>query len=412
VSRTSLRSLDWFTFFLADIQTGFGPFVAVFLTARAWSQVDIGLVLTVGGLVSMAVQMPAGALVDAVHARRLLALLAVAAISVSALVMAVWPVFPIVVGSRILQAVASSILGPIIAALSLTLVGHAALGERLGRNARFASIGSGVAAAVMGLTGYLVSNQAVFYLTGLLAMPALLALAGIRTAEFGRPSSRRHGEDGLPRAKAGVRDLMGNRLLLSFAGCVLLFHLANAAMLPSMAGFLTPRCGSWATTVVAACMLVPQLVVAAFSPWIGRQSQTWGRRPPLLVGFAALVVRGLVFALVADPVVVIAAQVLDGISAAVLGVMFPLVIVDITRGTGRFNLALGMVSTVMGLGAALSTTLAGYLIDHYGGTMFFGLAAIAAVGLALVFILMPETRPEPEESASLDHTFRPKLAAL
>jgi MFS family permease len=359
----------------------------------------------------MAVQIPAGALVDAIHARRLLALLAVAAISGSALVMAVWPVFPIVVGSRILQAVASSILGPIIAALSLTLVGHAALGERLGRNARFASIGSGVTAAVMGLTGYLVSNQAVFYLTGLLAMPALLALAGIRTAEFGRPSSRRQGEDGLPRAKAGVRDLMGNRLLLSFAGCVMLFHLANAAMLPAMAGFLTPRCGSWATTVVAACMLVPQLVVAAFSPWIGRQSQTWGRRPPLLVGFAALVVRGLVFALVADPAVVIAAQVLDGISAAVLGVMFPLVIVDITRGTGRFNLALGMVSTVMGLGAALSTTLAGYLIDQYGGSMFFGLAAIAAVGLALVFILMPETRPEPEESASLDHTFRPTLAA-
>jgi MFS family permease len=138
-------------------------------------------------------------------------------------------------------------------------------------------------------------------------------------------------------------------------------------------------------------------VVAAFSPWIGRQSQTWGRRPPLLAGFAALVVRGLLFALVADPSVVIAVQVLDGISAAVLGVMFPLVIVDITRGTGRFNLALGMVSTVMGLGAALSTTLAGYMIDHFGGgTTFFGLTAIAAAGLALVFILMPETRPEAD----------------
>jgi len=348
----------------------------------------------------MAVQMPAGALVDAVPARRLLALLAVAAISVSALVMAVWPVFPIVVGTRILQAVASSILGPIIAALSLTLVGHAALGERLGRNARFASIGSGVAAAVMGLTGYLVSNQAVFYLTGLLAMPALLALAGIRTAEFGRPFSPRRGEEGTS-AKVGLRDLIGNRLLLSFAGCVMLFHLANAAMLPSMAGFLTPRCGSWAATVVAACMIVPQLVVAAFSPWIGRQSQTWGRRPPLLAGFAALVVRGLLFALVTDPSVVVAVQVLDGISAAVLGVMFPLVIADITRGTGRFNLALGMVGTAMGLGAALSTTLAGYLTDHFGcGTTFFGLAALATAGLALVFILMPETRREADTASA------------
>jgi MFS family permease len=360
----------------------------------------------------MAMQMPAGALVDAVQSRRLLAVLAVVGISVSALAMAVWPVFPIVIGTRVLHAVASSILGPIIAALSLTLAGHAALGERLGRNARFASIGGGVAAAVMGLTGGLVSNQAVFYLTGLLAVPALLALAGIRTPESGRLSSPRPCEESAPRVKAGLGELVGNRLLLSFAGCVMLFHLANAAMLPSMAGFLTPRCGSWATTVVAACMIVPQLMVAAFSPWIGRRSQTWGRRPPLLAGFAALVVRGLLFALVADPSVVIAVQVLDGISAAVLGVMFPLVIADITRGTGRFNLALGMVGTAMGLGAALSTTLAGYLTDHFGcGTTFFGLAALATAGLALVFILMPETRPEAEESASFANTLRPGLMA-
>jgi len=393
-SRTSQRSLDWFTFFLADIQTGFGPFVTVFLTAQAWSQVDIGLVLTIGGLVSMVAQIPAGALVDAVRPRRLLAMCAVVAISMSALVMAIWPVFPIVVGTRVLQAVASSVLGPLIAALSLGLVGQFALGERLGRNARFASIGSGVATAAMGLTGYLVSNQAVFYLTGLLVAPALLALAGIRSVESGHLSFRRHREqEDTNRVKARLRDLLGNRSLLSFAGCVLLFHLANAAMLPSMAGLLTPRCGSWATTVVAACMIVPQLMVVAFSPWIGRQSQTWGRRPPLLAGFAALMVRGVLFALVANPYMVIAVQVLDGIAAAVLGVMFPLVIADITRGTGRFNLALGIVGTAMGLGAALSTTLAGYMIDHFGsGTAFFGLAAIAAAGLALVFIRMPETR--------------------
>jgi MFS family permease len=392
----SLRSLDWFTFFLADIQTGFGPFVAVFLTAQAWSQVDIGLVLTVGSLVSMAAQIPAGALVDAVRPRRRLAMCAVVAISASALVMAAWPVFPIVVGTRVLQAVASAVLGPLIAALSLGLVGHMALGERLGRNARFAAIGGGVAAAAMGLTGYLVSNQAVFYLTGLLAAPALLALAGIRTAESGRLSLRRHHkEEGARRMKARLRDLVGNRALVSFAGCVLLFHLANAAMLPSMAGVLTSRCGSWATTVVAVCMIVPQLMVVAFAPWIGRHSQTWGRRPPLLAGFAALVVRGVLFALVASPSIVIAVQVFDGIAAAVLGVIFPLVIADITRGTGRFNLALGIVGTAMGLGASLSTTLAGYMIDHFGrGTAFFGLAAIAAAGLALVFMRLPETRPE------------------
>src|SRR5262249_7710492 len=128
--------------------------------------------------------------------------------------------------------------------------------------------------------------------------------------------------------------------------------------------------------------------------------------------FAALVARGLLFALVADPSVVVAVQVLDGISAAGLGVMFPLVIADITRGAGRFNLALGMVGTAMGLGAALSTTPAGYLAGHFCcGITFFGLAAIATAGLALVFILMPETRPEAEESAPLANTLRLGLRA-
>jgi hypothetical protein len=209
--------------------------------------------------------------------------------------MAAWPVFPIVVGARILQAAASSILGPVIAALSLGLVGQLALGERLGRNARFASIGSGVATAAMGLTGYLVSNQAIFYLTGILAAPALLALAGIRTVESGCLASLRHcEEEDATRVKARLRDLVGNRSLLSFAGCVLLFHLANAAMLPSMAGFLTPRCGNWAIPGGSvACMIVPQLMVIAFSPWLGVNHKRGASPALLLAGFAALVVRGL-----------------------------------------------------------------------------------------------------------------------
>ena len=153
-ARASSRGLDWFTFFLADIQTGFGPFVAVYLTAKSWTQVDIGLVLTAGGLVALAGQMPGGALVDAVRSPRWVAGLAVAAICMSAFVIAVWPVFLMVIGARALHAAASCVLGPAIAAISLGLAGHAALGERIGRNARFASIGSGVAAAAMGACGY------------------------------------------------------------------------------------------------------------------------------------------------------------------------------------------------------------------------------------------------------------------
>jgi MFS family permease len=388
-SAGSARGLDWFTFFLADIQTGFGPFVAIYLTAHQWAQLDIGLVLTAGGLVALAGQMPGGALVDAIRSARLVAILAIIGICLSALALALWPVFSVVMGARVLHATASCVLGPVVAALSLGLVGHAALGERLGRNARFASIGNGVAAAAMGACGYLVSNQAVFFLTAVLAAPAILALSRIRTSDIVRPEHV-HAAGESP----GLRKILSDRRLLIFAGCILVFQLANAAMLPLMGSILTMRSSEWASTLIAACIVVPQLVVAGFAPLVGRLGERWGRRPLLLYCFAALALRGVLFALVSDPYLVIAVQVLDGVCATILGVMLPLIVADITRGSGRFNLGLGIVGSAVGVGAALSTTLAGYTIDHFGSTAaFLGLASLAAGGLGLVWLLLPETRP-------------------
>ncbi len=401
--RTSLSGLDWFSFFLADIQTGFGPFVAVYLTTQAWTQVDIGLVLTAGGLVALAGQMPGGALVDAVRSSRLAASLAVAAIGVSALAIAAWPIFAIVLGARALHAAASCILGPAIAAISLGLAGHAGLGERIGRNARFASIGNGVAAAAMGACGYWFSSQAVFFLTALLVMPALLALARIRPSDVvsatvpGRTST-----GGTDAGTTSVWGLFRNRQLIIFGGCIVAFQLANAAMLPLMASVLTIRSSDLAPVIISACVVVPQLIVAGSSPWIGRQAGVRGRRPLLLLCFAALAIRGGLFALVANPYVVVVVQALDGVSAAVLAILFPLIVADITRNIGRFNLALGIVGSAVGIGASLSTTLVGYLFDHFGSTIaFVSLAGVAAGGLALVWLLMPETRPGSDETPGI-----------
>jgi MFS family permease len=160
-----------------------------------------------------------------------------------------------------------------------------------------------------------------------------------------------------------------------------------------MGGVVTTRSAQWATVLIAACIIVPQIAVAIFSPWVGRQAQAWGRRPILLAGFAALCIRGVLFAAVANPYALVAVQLLDGVSAAALGVMVPLIVADVTRGTGRFNLALGFIGSAVGIGASASTTLAGYLSDHFGSAVaFFGLAGIAAAGVALAFAALPETK--------------------
>ena len=400
-SRRSLRGLDWFIFFVADVQTGFGPFVSVYLTTQHWTQIDIGLVLSAAGFVSLIGQMPGGALVDAAKSERFVAGIAIAAICVSALTYAALPIFPVVLAGSVLHALASCVLGPAMAAISLGLVGHAAIGERFGRNARFASVGNGLAAAAMGACGYLLSARAVFIVTVLLLGPALIALRSISESEIdperahGAPPRRKVDKPKSVQQPVKPGALMHNRPLLIFAGCLLLFHLANSAMLPLVGSAVTMRSAHWATVIIAACIVVPQLVVAALSPWVGRRAQIWGRRPLLLIGFVALPIRGLLFAAVSDPSLLLAVQILDGVTAAVFAVMVPLVVADLTRGTGHFNLGQGILGTSTGIGASLSATLAGYVTDRFGSPSAFAtLAAIALIGFTVLWHLMPETRPE------------------
>jgi MFS family permease len=404
-SRRSERGLDWFTFFVADVQTGFGPFIAVYLTEQKWTGTDIGLMLSITGIAGLILQIPGGALVDATTAKLRLAALAVAAIGLSALAIAVAPTFAIVVAAQLLHAGGSCVVTPSIAAISLGLVGHRRIGERLGRNARFGAIGNGIAAAVMGAVGYSFSSRSVFFITAALSLPTLWVLSLIRPSEAtgaGPVAEQIHHD------LRGAGALARNRPLLMLGLCIVLFHFANAAMLPYMGAALTMREPETATALIAACIVVPQAMVAVVSVWVGRRAETWGRRPLLVLGLAALAVRGVLFAFVTNPYVLVAVQLLDGISAATLGVLVPLIAADVTRGTGHFNLALGVLGAATGIGAALSTTFAGVIADEYGSeALFLTLAAVAAAGVATALLLLPETRPDfearrPSRAASAD----------
>ncbi|CCD86610.1 putative permease of the major facilitator superfamily [Bradyrhizobium sp. ORS 285] len=393
-SRQSLRGLDWFIFFLADVQTGFGPFIAVYLTTQKWTQAQIGLVLSIGGIVGLIGQMPGGAIIDAAKSERRVAGFAVATIGCCALAYAVWPIFPVVAGAAMLHAAASCVLGPAIAAISLGLVGPRGMAERLGRNARFASLGNGVAAALMGTCGYLLSSRAVFLVTFILAFPTLIALSRIREREI--DIARAHGhaveEDREVARLSNLLGLLRQRALLVFALGVFLLQLANAAMLPLMAGVVTTKSSEWAPMLIAFCIVVPQAIVALTSPSVGAVAQQWGRRPLLMLGFAALTIRGALFALVHDPYVLVAVQLFDGVTAAVFAVMIPLTVADVAFGSGHFNLAQGIVGTASGIGGSLSTVVAGFASDRYGSvTAFMGLSGVALTGLVLIALLMPET---------------------
>jgi MFS family permease len=396
-ARASRRGLDWFAFFVADIQTGFGPFLSVYLTSQKWTQVDIGLVLSITSIASLIGQAPGGWLVDAARSKRRAASLAVIGMGVSALLIALAPVFGMIAVAKLLHVAASCVLGPALAAITLGLVGYASVGPRLGRNARFSAIGNGLAAAVMGACGSLVAPQAVFYVTAVLALPALLALSYIREKDVDPIRA----DGGIDTAKSPSEISIGRLLrkpeLLIVAACVLLFHTANAALLPLVGSDVTTRSGQWATVLVAACIVAPQIVVALASPTIGELAQSWGRRPLLLIGFGALPLRAALLAVTHDPYMLVVVQTLDGVSAAAFGVLVPLVLADISRGTGHFNLAQGIIGTATGIGAALSTAGAGYLADHFGISMaFLGLAAAAVAAFALVLALLPETKPAHE----------------
>jgi MFS family permease len=397
-SLRSRRALDWFVFFLADVQTGFGAFVSVYLTTEKWTQTDIGLVLTAGAIVSLLGQIPGGAIVDAARSQRWAAAAAVATVGISAFALAVSPIFVVVFASRILQAGASCVLGPVIAAISLGLVGHKGISTRLGRNAAFASVGSGVAAAGMGAAAYYISNRAAFILAASMTLPALLALFQLRTQEI--DPARAHGgvaQPGRGNPLAGLLGLFEIRPLLVFAVCMALFQLANAAMLPLAASVMTLRSAKFATILVATSIVAPQLIVAVLSPWFGRKADQWGRRPLLVLCFAALAVRGLLFAFLNNPYLLMAAQLLDGVSGAALAVLVPLIIADVAGASGHFNLAQGAVGCSVGIGASISTTLAGSVSDRFDSpTAFLMMAGFGLLGLAAVWLAMPETRPNEE----------------
>ena len=414
-NRRNNLSLDSLNFFLADVRDGLGPYLAIYLLAvHHWEPASIGLVMTLAGIAALVTQTPAGALVD--NTRRKRAVIAIAALLVtgSCVVLPFVTSFSLVAITQALSAAAASVFAPAISAITLGITGPRAFTRRTGRNETFNHAGNACAALLAGGFAYLFGPVAVFYLMAVMALCSVIAVSFVDSNAINHdlargldPSDVGHGK-----APSGLTVLLTNKALLMFAICCALFHLANAAMLPLVSQKLAQVNLQMATPLTSACIVAAQLVMVPVALLVGAKADVWGRKPLLLAGFLILPLRGVLYTLSADPYWLVAVQMLDGIGAGIFGALFPVVVKDLTLGTGHFNISLGALSTVFGLGAALSSSVAGIVLQEAGyNAAFLTLAVIAGVALVLLWLTVPETLQRAGNDASVPDREAPFGAA-
>lgn len=405
---TSDPALDWLNFFLADVRDGLGPYLAIYLLAvHKWEPASIGLVMTLAGVCALLTQAPAGALIDRTPSKRAVVAIAALLVTGSCLVLPWISSFGLVALTQAVGAIAGSVFAPAIAAISLGITGPKAFTRRMGRNETFNHAGNACSALLAGGLAYLFGPVVVFYLMAVMTVASMIATRLVPADAIDHEQARglNHGTPGEHAQPVGMRVLLHNRPLLVFAVCCALFHLANAAMLPLVSQKLAQANLQLATPLTSACIVAAQLVMVPMAMLVGAKADPWGRKPLLLAGFLILPLRGVLYVLSDDPFWLVAVQLLDGIGAGVFGALFPVVVKDLTQGTGRFNASLGALSALFGLGAALSPGLAGLVVQSAGYTAaFLTLAGIAGAAFLLLLVAMPETRYAGDSNAPLPAT--------
>ncbi|MEG3897190.1 MULTISPECIES: MFS transporter [unclassified Microcoleus] len=395
----SLRALDYLNFFLADVRDGVGPYLAIYLQAsRNWNPAHIGIAMSAMGIATVIAQTPAGALVDRLRAKRLLIAIAAGLVAIGCGSIILLPTFAVVISAQALNGVAAAIFPPAVAAITLGIVGHSKLDQRIGRNESFNHAGNVAAATLAGLVGHFIAREGIFLLVGGMAIASAIAVLRVREEDINHEWARgaqleeEEADGGNQTHVSGFAQLFSDRRLAIFALCAVLFHFANAAMLPLVGQELSAGKATGAALYMSACIIVAQLVMIPVSSWAGRLAHG-GRKRIFLIAFAVLPIRGVLYTLSDNPYFLVSVQALDGIGAGIFGVLSVLVVADLTQGTGRFNLTQSAIGTAVGIGASSSNLMTGFIVQKAGyNAGFLTLAAIAAVALAVFWFAMPETK--------------------
>jgi MFS family permease len=393
--RRTAHALDLLAFSLADVRDGLGPYLSIYLLlTHHWDQASIGLVMAVGGIAGVIAQTPVGALVDKTTAKRALVIGAAVAVAAGALAMPLFPRFHTISVLQALTGIAGSVFAPALAAITLGIVGPRLFSKRIGRNESYRHAGTASAAAASGGLAFFLGPVVVFWV--LAGMAAISVLATLRIPRDAIDHDLARGMDHTSpeqrRRPSGFAVLLHNRRLMIFAAVAFIFHLANAAMLPLVGQVLALHNKDVGTALMSACIVAAQLVMVPVAYLAGTKADSWGRKPIFLVAFAVLTVRGFLYPLSNSPFWLVGVQLLDGVGAGVFGVLFPLVVQDVTHGTGRYNVSLGAITAVWGVGASSSNFAAGWIVVSAGyHAAFISLGAIAAAGFTLYLLAMPDT---------------------
>ena len=394
----SLAALGALNFFMADVRDGLGPFLGVYLQAQGWSPAQIGTVMTVGGLATVAATTPAGALVDRIKAKR--AVMIVAALATIAVSFAIlgFPGFLLTSATQLLSGIAGAIIPAAIAAITLGIVRQQGFAHQLGRNEAFNHGGNLTAAVLAGALGYLFGLQAVFYVMAAMAIGAIVSTALIDPRDIDHRAARGLAED-KQESGSSFAVLLRSKPLIILAVTGALFHLGNAAMLPLLGQSLVAQGAGDASAFTGTTVVVAQLTMIPMAILAARLVEKRGYWIVFLVALLALPMRGVIAALVTGPIGLVPVQVLDGVGAGLLGVAVPGLVARILSGTGHVNAGLGAVMTLHGVGAALSPALGGVVAERAGYSTAFLVLGGAAVLALLLWIVARTVTAEACSSA-------------
>ncbi|HXH75639.1 MAG TPA: MFS transporter [Bacteriovoracaceae bacterium] len=335
-------------------------------------------------LIGILVQSPVGALIDHTRHKRWLILMASVVIAISCLVVIFFPNFYAIALSQSAVGLVQAVFHPCVTGITLGIVGHKLLSQRIGRNESLNHLGNMVGAIASGLIGWYISYEGIFYFSIFQAVAMIFAVLMIREKDIDHLVARSAVSESKDRPSiTTIKSLFSDKDILFFTFAMALFHFANGAMLPLLGQKIGISDVEYSALYLSICIIIAQAVMVLVAPMASRFASN-GRKNVMLMAFVLLPLRAFLFATIDNNYALISLQVLDGLGAGIFGVISILMMADLSKGTGHFNLLQGTVYAAMGLGISFSTIFSGFVVKNFGYSAGFITLGIAGI-LALMF---------------------------